>query len=237
MSAYPRIVSPRSPTDPVEAALEHDLAGRRAGEHRLDGMLLRGAAGRQPAAPARRKDQRPARLADERQPVLLLDRSLPERHRQRHTQYAGHRGSVADEAELGEAEELCPREGPGRIALVDPAVGYELDDVARRVVEVAAQRVPVLEVEHDLPGLAVGQQPGSLADPLERRGEAVAGDQEGEVVEGLVLTRGEVELRLADPEPGQLEPLAVERAEGFEGARGSVKAHVAEVHVLLGVVL
>ena len=46
--------------------------------------------------------------------------------------------------------------GPLRARLVDATMGYELDDVADRVVEVAGERVPVVEVEDDLGALRVG---------------------------------------------------------------------------------
>ena len=55
--------------------------------------------------------------------------------------------------------------GAGGVLLADPAVGDELDDAARRVVEVDRLRVPVREVEHRLARLAVGQELARAREP------------------------------------------------------------------------
>ena len=72
---------------------------------------------------------------------------------------------VADEPDLGDAEQLGRREGAGGARLADPAVGDQLDDAAGRVVEVDRLRVPVREVEHGLARLAVGQELDVVARP------------------------------------------------------------------------
>src|SRR5439155_14256390 len=64
--------------DPVEPAFELDLAVDSSRELGLDGMALCRAAGRHPAAARWRQDQRPPALADEREPPLFLDGSVPE---------------------------------------------------------------------------------------------------------------------------------------------------------------
>jgi hypothetical protein len=53
----------------------------------------------------------------------------------------------------------------------------QLDDVARRVVEVAGARRPVLELEDDVAALRVGKQLDPVPGPGEDLAEAVAGSE------------------------------------------------------------
>ena len=63
---------------------------------------------------------------------------------------------VADEPELRDPDELGRGERAFPFRLVDPAMGDQLDDVAGRVMEVARERVPVVEVEDGIPGVWIG---------------------------------------------------------------------------------
>src|SRR5581483_134851 len=101
------------------------------------------------------------------------------------------RSLVADDAELGEADDLLRREGAAAAVLLEPAMRDELDDVAGRVEEVDRLCVPALEVEDAAGELEALLRPGA------RRVEAVAGNEEREVVERLAVLAAEAELRLA----------------------------------------
>ncbi len=68
----------------------------------------------------------------------------------------------------------------------------QLDDAAGGVVEVGRASVPEVEVEN------VAEQLHALSSPAERRIEAVAGDEEREVVEGASLLDAKPKPRLPD---------------------------------------
>ena len=162
-------------------------------------MRLGGSARRQPAASGRSKDERAPLLADKREPVGLIHRSVPER--QPTTLESPQLiGLVADDPELGEPQELTGGEAARVAVLLEAVVGDELDDVSGRIVEVDGLRIPVLELEH------VTEQLDSVPSPRERGVEAVAGNEQREVVEGIAFLDLEPEPCLADDDR-----LAVER--------------------------
>src|SRR6266540_4366291 len=194
--------------DDVEAVCELDPAVRRSGQDSLHWMRLRGPARRHPAAALGREDQCPAALADEGQAPLLVQGAVPEleaKVAQRRRQ-----GSwLAHEAELRQP------------LVLDSLVGDDLDDVPRRIVEVEGTRVPRLELEHDLAGLAIRQR---LGRRLEQVGEAAGRDEEGEVVERLALAGRELELSLAGAEA------PVELPQLRDQLLRSLQANVDELH-------
>ena len=72
-------------------------------------MLLGRAVRRQPAAADRREDEGAAALADEGEPVTSLDRSVPQ-PKAEPLELEEEAGPIADDSELGKAEELGRRE-------------------------------------------------------------------------------------------------------------------------------
>src|SRR5262249_23049881 len=89
-------------------------------------------------------------------------------------------------------DELLRGEWTFAAVLLEPVMRDQLDDVPGRVVEVEGERVPVVEV----PDVAEHLDP--VTRPRERRVEAVARHEQGEVVERLALGRLEAQCRLAD---------------------------------------
>jgi hypothetical protein len=189
-------------------------------------VRLGGPPRRQPRPALRGEDERPRALAHEREPAF--ERAGPQRQPGR-LQLARKHAQVADEAELREAEQLVGREGPRSRRLADPAVRDQLDDVARGVVEVARERVPEGEVEDDLATFPLRQQLDTLPEPLERGLEAVAGSEQGEVVERLARRRAKLEPRRADPSAREAEPLAVELVERRDRRRRRVEPDLDEL--------
>ena len=116
----------------------------------------------------------------------------------------GHRGRVSDEAELREADQLRRREVAAPAGLGHAAVADQLDDAARGIVEVAGARVPRREVER------IAEQLDASARPRERRVEAVARDEQGEVVERRAGRR--LEARSASRRPRRRRPRPAARA-------------------------
>ena len=129
-------------------------------------------------------------------------------------------GRIADEADLGDAEQLGRRERAGRARLADPAMRDQLDDAAGRVVEVDRRRVPVREVEHGLARLRVGEELDAVTRPRERRVEAVARDEEREVVERRARRRRELEHGLPDLDR---QPAVVAAAQSATRRAGAVE--------------
>ena len=105
-------------------------------------------------------------------------------------------GRIADDTDLGEAEQLGRRERARRASLPDAPVRDQLHDRAGRIVEVDRLRIPVREVEHDITGLGVGEQLDPVVGPGERCLEAVARHEQGEVVERSAAGGTEFEHRL-----------------------------------------
>src|SRR5207247_9428617 len=105
-------------------------------------MRLRGPARRHPTAALGREDQRPAALAEVRETARQVERAVPELQAEV-GQRLRQRGWVTHEPELGQP------------LVLDPLVSDHFDDVPGRIVEVERLRVPGLEVEDDLTGLAV----------------------------------------------------------------------------------
>ena len=209
-----------------------------AGERDLDRMRLGGPACREPGSPGPAEDQRPRLRADEGEPPLALDGAVPDLEPELTLERLCERRRIADEPDLGEAEQLGRREGAGCARLADPAMRDQLDDAAGRVVEVDRLRVPVREVEHGLAGLRVGQELDPVTGPGERRLEAVARDEEREVVERQARRRSELEHGLPDLDrqpaivaAGQWQPerASVERGEGGQKARRGLETDVSEL--------
>lgn len=148
-------------------------------------MRFRGPPGRHPAPAFGREDQRSAALADEREPPGLVQRPAPEVEPELEQRQREH-GRLAYEAELRQP------------LVLDAVEGDHLDDVAGGIVEVERPRVPVVEVEDDLAGLAVRQRLGRGGEQIV---EAIGRREEGEVVERLALACDELELGLAGAEP------------------------------------
>src|SRR5581483_8224130 len=179
------------------------------GQRHVDRVHLGWAAGRQPAAARRGEDQRPRPLADEGEPPRF-DAAVPDVETEP-SQPVRHGAKTADEPELGDAEQLLGSERSRPPGLPDPRVRDQLDDVARGILEVAGERLPEGEVEHDLVAVRIGEELDALRGPVTGGRETVAGHQQGEVVE-RVSARTELELRLADSE-ADASGRAVERLE------------------------
>jgi acetylornithine deacetylase/succinyl-diaminopimelate desuccinylase-like protein len=179
---------------------------------------------RQPAATRWGEDQCPALLADKGESVGLIDRSAPELETP--TFERPERGRrIADDPELGEADDLARAELARVAVLLEPVMRDQLDDVPGRIVEVDGSRIPVLEGED------VAEQLDALAGPPERRVEAVARDEQREVVERAApLVDLEMEPCLSDddrlsrerqPELAAVEILQIERC---------LEGHLGEAH-------
>ena len=162
-------------------------------------MRLGRPSGRKPGPAGAAEDQRSRLGADEGEPPLALDGAVPDLEPELVLERGGEGGRIADEPDLGDSEQLGRREGAGDARLADAAVRDQLDDAPGRIMEVDRLRVPVREVEHRLARLGIGQELDVLARPRERRVEAVARDEEGDVVERRTCGLPELEHRLPDP--------------------------------------
>src|SRR5439155_11818442 len=89
-------------------------------------------------------------------------------------------------------------ESARRALLANPSMRDQLGDISGRIVEVAREGVPVVEVEDDAVDVAARQQIDSIADPRQGCIEPVPRHEHGEVIEGLRRSRFERELRDAD---------------------------------------
>jgi hypothetical protein len=144
LKAHGRTLDPPAPlarqaANPVARAADERFPLRCFREHHLARMRLGGAARREPAAALPREDERPRLLAHERQPRLIGEVAVPLLEAELAVECRRQLRLVADEPELGEAEDLHCREWALRVRLVDSPMGDELDDVSGRVVEVARQ--------------------------------------------------------------------------------------------------
>jgi hypothetical protein len=105
---------------------------------------------------------------------------------------------VPDEPQLREADDLGRRKRAIDARLVDPAMGDQLHDVADRVMEVARERAPEVELEDDLAALSVREELCPLADPPDGLGEAVSRQEQCEVVERPARAGAEAKPCLAE---------------------------------------
>ena len=197
-------------------------------------MRLGRTAGGKPAAPRRGEDDRPRLLADEGEPFLGVQVAGPLLQAEL-AQSRGEPAPVPDQAELRDTDERGWSKGAFASGFFDATMGDELDDVAGGVVEVARQRIPVVEVEDHLAGLAAWQELDPVADPVESAFETVARYEEREVVEGLAGACDEGQLGLAEPDPAFVEPLqakpvCVELVELPQQIRRSMQKNPVEPH-------
>jgi acetylornithine deacetylase/succinyl-diaminopimelate desuccinylase-like protein len=186
-------------------------------------MQLGRSAGGQPAPSGRGENEGATALADEGEPVRALHLTVPELEADGLEAPEQLRG-VADEAELGQADELLACERARPAGLRQAVVCDQLDDVVGVVVEVDGPGVPGLEVEH------AAQQLRPLARPGERSVEAVARDEQSEVVEGAACLTAEPQPRLThdDRVPVQRQP---ERSVVEVALTGrSSEGHIGEPH-------
>src|SRR3954447_13178420 len=122
-----------------------DAALRLAGQDDLDRMRLRRPVDRQPAATLGAEDQRASLLADEGQPVRVVDRARPDARVQL-LELSRHCLDVSHETDLREAEQLLAAEATRPSAFVEAAVRDQLHDASGRIPEVAGEGVPEREV-------------------------------------------------------------------------------------------
>src|SRR5215510_2865030 len=111
------------PPDTVSADRHLVLHG--TGHHDVNGKRLAGATGRHPATPARRNDQRPASLTEERE-VAWAKLPVPQSKIELLQTLRDHWG-IADQPDLGDADELSRVEDPGFTVLAETMMGDQLD--------------------------------------------------------------------------------------------------------------
>lgn len=92
--------------------------------------------------------------------------------------------ALANQPDLRKTEQLSRIKYPRCAALANSVVRDYLNDVARGIMKVNGACIPVLELEDDLAGLAVGQQIKTCLRPPEGGVETVTGGKECKVVEG-----------------------------------------------------
>src|SRR4051794_15191873 len=105
-------------------------------------MRLRGPAGREPATTLGREDERVALRAGECEAAGIVGAAVPDVEVRIACERARHRGDVADEPDLGDAQQLAWGERALGGAAPDVAMRDQLEDAAGRIVEVARERVP-----------------------------------------------------------------------------------------------